>query len=116
MLRSLRVRRFWSFALVAALLSAQWASQLHGFEHVRYELARAETTGTAGVGGQEKAPKLGHSIYRCLEIQAFDCVAVAKAIAVVASPPVFSPIVERGVAPRFATYLSFLARAPPVVG
>lgn len=114
MMRSLRFRMLWNIALVAALLAAQWASQLHGFEHVRYDLARAEYAAAALTDGKEKAPRLGHSIYRCIEFQAFECAAVSNTVAILASAPSFSPVPERSLAPRPANYPPFSARAPPV--
>jgi hypothetical protein len=105
----------WSFALVAALLTAQLASQLHGFEHVRYDLARADATAAAQAGGKESAPKLGHSAFRCLEFQAFDCAVVSTALTIFASALPFSPVSQPSPAPRLANTPPFSARAPPVL-
>jgi hypothetical protein len=120
---SRRVCSLWSFALAAALLTAQWANQLHGFDHVRYELALAEYTAAAQAapaaasqpGGKENLPGLGHSLDRCIAFQAFDCVSVSTTIPILASAPSFFPIVEPGLSLRPANYPPFSARAPPVL-
>ena len=121
--------RFWAFALVIALLAAQWAAQDHEFEHVRYELAMADyadsnvgpTASRHERSAQDDdadphggAPSLGHSRDRCLVFQSLACAAVPGPLPKLAAAlPEIGAVAQPSLPLPHAPRIPFLSRAPP---
>jgi hypothetical protein len=121
---SQRNRLAWNVVLAAALLFAQWASVLHGFEHVRYDLGVAHRaavlqgisqSSAADQSGGESLPALDHSRDHCIVFHALDCAVAASDGPVLAQSATFALTPFPAPSARAATRPPFSSRAPPVL-
>jgi len=113
----------WRFMFAAALLFAQWAGVLHGFEHVRYDLGIAHRAavlqGVSGASaadqspGGESLPVLDHSRDHCIVFHALDCVVTASDRPIFAQSATFAPAPFPAPEARASSSPPFLSRAPP---
>lgn len=94
--------------LALALLFSQQAAQLHALSHLNRDLA-------AAMGGEKKAPPVGHPAEQCLAFHAVDSALPGTAPAPALRCGV-QPLVARVSLPLpFAPQIVFDSRAPPVL-
>ena len=92
--------------LALVLLFSQQAAQLHALSHLPRDLA-------AGLGGEKKAPPVGHAAEQCLAFHAIDSAAPGIASPIVANCAASTPVAGFNLPLPFAPRIVFDSRAPP---